>query len=381
VRIVALTVAATPQKEMAIPEAKPTIEVRVPQVPSPQPAAEIRTNETTGWAEIVARTRPAVVVIETNKGFGSGFVVRPDGTIVTNHHVVANASEMAVKFASGEVYRNVYLLNSDAIEDLAFLKIEAVDLPTIPMGNSSTVQVGEDVLLVGAPRGLEQTVSNGLISAIRLDDGVRVIQTTAAASPGSSGGPLLNRGGEAIGVMSFKIVNGENLNFTIPINYVRGKLETLAFSSKLQAFDPLKSGTAKADKHSGVWVAGYGYPSGSFQAVFMGVVDFLSSSGVTIANYGPQKFGSLNETGFMPLSTLMDAVSKAGADSLLYVKVEQKGWGGVTTVYLQCFDSAGKPLWEEKATSPWADGSAGVFRSGWKKKLSPHVGQAGLIIK
>jgi serine protease Do len=106
-----------------------------------------------------------VVVIDTDKGIGSGFVVKSDGTIVTNHHVVADAKAMAVKFASGEVYRNVYLLSSDPTEDLAVLKIEAVDLPSIPLGNSSNVQVGEEVLLVGAPRGMEQTVSNGLVSA------------------------------------------------------------------------------------------------------------------------------------------------------------------------------------------------------------------------
>lgn len=262
-----------------------------------------------------------------------------------------------------------------------FLRIEAVDLPTIPLGNSGAVQVGDDVLLVGAPRGLEQTVSSGLVSGIRLDEGVRVIQTSAPASPGSSGGPLLNRHGEAIGVMSFKVVNGENLNFTIPINYVRGKLETLAFSSKSRAFESLKSDAAKAEKHPGVWVAGYGYPAGSFQAVYMGMVDFLSSNGVEIANYGPQKFGSPNETGYMPLSTLLDLVSKAGADSLLYVNVGQNRWGTVVTIHMQCFDPAGRPLWEEKATSPSADGSAGVFRSGWKKKLAPHVGRPGLTTK
>jgi hypothetical protein len=300
---------------------------------------------------------------------------------VTNHHVVADAAAVSVRFASGEVYRNVYLLSSDPVEDLAFLRIEAADLPTIPLGNSGAVQVGDDVLLVGAPRGLEQTVSSGLISGIRFDEGVRVIQTSAAASPGSSGGPLLNRHGEAIGVMSFKVVNGENLNFTIPINYVRGKLETLVFSSKARVFEPLKSDTAKAEKHPGVWVAGYGYPSGSFQAVYMGMVDFLSSSGVGIANYGPQKFGSPSETGYMPLSTLLDLISKVGADSLLYMNVGQNRWGTVVTIHMQCFDSAGKLLWEEKATSPSADGSAGIFRSGWKKKLAPHIGQPGLTVR
>jgi S1-C subfamily serine protease len=194
-----------------------------------QPTTE---NKPAEWTEIVAHIRPAVVVIETDEALASGFIVKPDGIIVTNHHVVANAKAMAVKLPSGEVYRSVFLLSSDPIDDLAFLKIEAVDLPTIPLGNSNEVRVGEEVLLVGAPKGLEQTVSNGLNSGIRIDEGVRVLQTSAAASPGSSGGPLLNRRGEAVGVMSFKVVNGENLNFAMPINYVRGKLDTLTLSTQ-----------------------------------------------------------------------------------------------------------------------------------------------------
>lgn len=338
----------------------------------------VANNGTSGWAETVAHARPAVVVIETDKGLASGFVIKPDGVIITNHHVVAGATSMAVKFASGEIYRNVYLLNSDPVDDLAFLKIEAVDLPTIPLGNSNDVQVGEEVLLVGAPQGLEQTVSDGLISAIRLDEGVRVLQTSAAASPGSSGGPLLNRSGAAIGVMSFKVVNGENLNFTIPINYVRGKLETLALSNA-KAFEPLE---AQAEKRQGVFVAGYG--SGQFSTVMMELLDFLSTSGVEIANNGTQKFKTISETGFVPLSALIETLPKAGADSLLYVKVESALTLGreTATVYLQCFDATGRLLWEEKATDVLANGGNTIFHPrGWKSKLARHIGKPGLLLK
>lgn len=355
-----------------------------PQSPSgegPSASPQSRTESVAnGWAEIVAHARPAVVVIETDKGFASGFVIKPDGIIVTNHHVVADATAMAVKLASGEVYRNVYLLGSDPTDDLAFLKIEAVDLPTIPLGNSNDVQVGEEVLLVGAPQGLEQTVSNGLISGIRLDEGVRVLQTSAAASPGSSGGPLLNRNGEAVGVMSFKVVNGENLNFTIPINYVRGKLGNLT-SSNPQAFAPLQG---QAEKHRGVWVAGHG--SSQFSSVYMELLDFLSSSGVEIANYGLQKVTDTQETGFMPLSSLIETLPKTGADSLLYVKVEQGEimLGGYVraTVYFQCFDTTGQLLWDEKVISGAVDGRDTRLGShGWKRKLTPHIGKPGLLLK
>jgi len=328
------------------------------------------------WAGIVAHALPAVVVIETNEGLGSGFIIKPDGIIVTNHHVVANAKEMAVKLSSGEIYRNVYLLSSDPTNDLAFLKIEAVDLPTIPLGNSNNVQLGDAVLLVGAPRGLEQTVSDGLISGIRLDDGVRVLQTSAAASPGSSGGPLLNRSGEAVGVMSFKLVNGENLNFTIPINYVRGKLDTLAVSNP-KAFVPLR---AQAEQHRGVWVAGHG--SAAFEEIYMEVLDILGSADVEIANYGIQKVTNIRETGFMPLSSLLEMLPKTGADSLLYIKVEPGMTSLASTVYFRCFDATGHVFWDEKANDVLVSGGNTLFHPrGWKSKLTPHIGKLGLSLK
>jgi hypothetical protein len=240
--------------------------------------------------------------------------------------------------------------------------------------------VGEEVLLVGAPKGLEQTVSDGLISGIRIDNGVRILQTSAAASPGSSGGPLLNRRGEAVGVMSFKVVNGENLNFTIPINYVRGKLDTLTLSNP-KTFESLK---AQAEKHRGVWVTGYG--SGQFTSVYMELLDFLSTSGVEIANYGLQKVTNTQETGFMPLSSIIEMLPKTGANSLLYVKVEQGEimLGGYVraTVYFQCYDTTGRLLWDEKVISGAVNGADTRLGShGWKRKLTPHIGKPGLLLK
>ena len=365
---------------LAVISAVETIPQELPQKPSgespiahPQSTTE---NRATEWAEIVARTRPAVVVVETDEALASGFIIKPDGIIVTNHHVVANAKAMAVKLPSGEVYRNVYLLSSDPINDLAFLKIEAVDLPTIPLGNSNNVQLGDEVLLVGAPQGLEQTVSNGLISGIRLDNGVRVLQTSAAASHGSSGGPLLNRSGEAVGVMSFKLVNGENLNFTIPINYVRGKLDTLTVSNP-KAFVPLK---AQAEQHRGVWVAGHG--SAAFEDIYMEVLDILGSGGVEIANYGLQRVTNTKETGFMPLSSLIEMLPKTGADSLLYIKVEPGMTSLAATVYFRCFDATGHVLWDEKATDVLVSGGNTLFHPrGWKSKLTPHISKPGLLLK
>jgi hypothetical protein len=348
--------------------------------PRPSGESPVRPSSTTEnkapeWAEIAAHALPAVVVIESDEALASGFIIKPDGIIITNYHVVANAKEMAVKLQSGEVYRNVDLLRSDPTSDLAFLKIEAVDLPTIPLGNSNNVQVGDAVLLIGAPQGLEQTVSSGLISGSRIDNGVRIIQTSAAASHGSSGGPLLNRSGEAVGVMSFKLVNGENLNFTIPINYVRGQLDSLTLSNP-KSFESLKD---KSEKRLGVLVTGYG--SGQFSSVYMELLDFLSTSGVEISNYGLQKVKSTQEAGFMPLSSLIEMLPKTGADSLLYVKVESADLGERVTVQFQCFDRTGRLLWNERASDVLVNGEHALIRSGWKSKLTTHIGKPGLLLR
>jgi hypothetical protein len=237
------------------------------------------------------------------------------------------------------------------------------------------VQLGDAVLLVGAPQGLEQTVSDGLISGIRLDNGVRILQTSAAASHGSSGGPLLNRSGEAVGVMSFKFVDGENLNFTIPINYVRGKLDNLALSNP-RAFEPLK---AQAEQHRGVWVAGHGYDA--FKGVYMEILDILGNNGVKVVN-GMQRITD-SSSGFMPLSALIEMLPKSGADSLLYVKVETAlGSPKASTVYFQCFDATGHILWDEKATDVLTSGGNTLFHPrGWKSKLTPHIGKPGLLLR
>ena len=194
----------------------------------PSPTLEAHQAQSVTWVEVVEAAGPAVVVVETDKGQGSGFFVKGDGTLVTNNHVVREATEVLVKSASGELYRRAFVLALDETKDLAVLRVAAADVPFLPLGNSNELKVGEEVILLGAPQGLEQSVSNGLVSSIRLTKrGVRIIQTTAPASPGSSGGPILNSRGEAVGGISFSFVPGQNLNFAVPINYVRGILDTL----------------------------------------------------------------------------------------------------------------------------------------------------------
>lgn len=179
-------------------------------------------------AEIAKRTIPAVVVIKSRtphgEGTASGFLVDPSGTIVTNLHVIEGAIALAVRLANGDIYDQVRVRAFDQRKDLAILQVTAFGLPTVPLGVSDNLSIGEPVVLIGNPLGLEASVSSGLISGIRDAGGFSVIQTDAAANPGNSGGPLLNSQGQVIGVLSFKLKGAESLNFVIPVNYVRALL-------------------------------------------------------------------------------------------------------------------------------------------------------------
>src|SRR6266849_3239711 len=179
--------------------------------------------------EITKKIAPAVVLIkgttETGDSLGTGFVVSGDGKIATNLHVVESLKNGGVQLASGEKFDSFAVLAFDARKDIAIIKIPGFDLPTVALGNSNNVQVGEPVLAVGSPLGLQGTVTTGVVSSLREDPtggGFKVLQTDASVNPGNSGGPLVNRQAEVIGIVTFKIRGGENLNFSIPINYLRG---------------------------------------------------------------------------------------------------------------------------------------------------------------
>lgn len=153
---------------------------------------------------------------------GSGFVASADGKIVTNYHVIEGASSAVVKFPTGAFFNVEGLLGTNAIKDLAVLKLAARALVPLAIGDSDLVQVGDPVVAIGSPLALEATVSNGIISAIRVSDadgGLKLLQTTAPVSPGSSGGALLNMRSEVIGITTLQ-VSGQNLNFAVPINEV-----------------------------------------------------------------------------------------------------------------------------------------------------------------
>jgi len=157
---------------------------------------------------------------------GSGIIVNRSGLVVTNYHVIAKATRARVVLADGEKIKVLGVRAVDADKDFAVLEIEASNLPAASLGDSDRLEAGDDLIAIGAPLGLPKTVTSGIVSQIRLD-GYRVIQHTAAISPGSSGGPLLNDAGQVVGINSFLIKDGQSLFFALPINYVKFALDRL----------------------------------------------------------------------------------------------------------------------------------------------------------
>ncbi len=170
---------------------------------------------------------------------GSGFFVG-DGQIATNLHVVEGAARGYVKLVGQETKFNIEGYTAiDEKRDLIILKVTAFRTQIISLGNSDLVEVGQTVYAVGNPRGLEGTFSDGIISSIRPVGTDKLIQITAPLSPGSSGGPVLNRRGEVIGVSVLTIRDGQNLNFAIPSNYLKGLLSKVGYTRSLSQTKPI----------------------------------------------------------------------------------------------------------------------------------------------
>jgi len=187
-----------------------------------QPAASSRpTSAIQSPAEIAARATPAIVTVRAGDSLGTGFLVRKDGWVATNFHVVRGATEITVVLGDHREFPVVEIMNANRLHDLVILRIDARDLPVLSLSDSDRVRPGDSVLAIGHPLGLEDTVSNGLISAVReVHAGLRVLQISAPIAPGSSGGPLFNDRGQVIGVATAVSTRGQNLNFGLPSNYV-----------------------------------------------------------------------------------------------------------------------------------------------------------------
>lgn len=176
-------------------------------------------------------------------GLGSGFVYGANGLILTNAHVVRDADTVTVKLADGREFKNAKVLGEDARTDVAVVKVDATDLPTVKLGDSSRVQVGEWAIAVGNPFGLEKTLTVGVISATARDVPLTeagpgdYLQTDASINPGNSGGPLLDIQGRVVGVNNaiFSRTGGNvGIGFAIPINTAKEIADVLAKEGRVR---------------------------------------------------------------------------------------------------------------------------------------------------
>ena len=202
-------------------------------LPAERPVAYSMSEEELQNMEAYQQSSPAVVSIVSGKNQGAGVILSPDGLIVTNRHVTLGAKTVMVQTCDGNSYEGKSVGEGDASHDLAFLKISSnQSFPYIRLGDSTAVRVGQRVLAIGSPFGLNGTMTTGIIS--RIDTQRNVLQTDAAINPGNSGGALLNTQGELIGI-NRSIVNpvgpsSAGISFAVPVNEVKLQAANVGFN-------------------------------------------------------------------------------------------------------------------------------------------------------
>lgn len=177
------------------------------------------------------------VKLPVRKARGSGFIVRQDGYLVTNAHVVNGAARIKVTLNDKRSF-DAKTVGTDTFSDLAVLKIEATGLPVLEMGTSSTLRPGDFAIAIGSPVGLDHTVTLGIISAVGrtmvdVNGNINFIQTDAAINVGNSGGPLLNLKGEVIGINTAVRTDAQNIGFSIPIDIAKNVATELIANRKI----------------------------------------------------------------------------------------------------------------------------------------------------
>lgn len=198
--------------------------------------------------DIFKMVNPAVFSIETYDLYGnklaaaSGFIIDSTGKAVTNYHVIEDAYYVRAKLTDGRLVNVTKILYMNRSKDVAIIQLEGSNYSTVKLGDSENIITGQNIFVIGNPLGLENTISNGIVSSSkRVLHNNTFIQVTAPISHGSSGGVLLNTSGEVIGVTTMYIENGQNLNFAIPINDVKESLDKNDNAKTLQIYQKIKT--------------------------------------------------------------------------------------------------------------------------------------------
>ena len=183
---------------------------------------EIKASTSEDFSDIIMNSLESVVTIRTDTAQGTGFLITEDGFVVTNAHLFSGARGMYILDYHQEKH-SAELIGYNITFDLVLLKMYG-NYNYMKLGDSDSLQVGEKVIAIGNPLGLQFSVSEGIVSALKregINEENAYIQTDAALNPGNSGGPLINRKGEVIGINNFKVGGGENLGFALESNYIK----------------------------------------------------------------------------------------------------------------------------------------------------------------
>ena len=196
---------------------------------------ELKASTSSDFSGIIENSIKSVVTVRTDIGQGTGFIIREDGYIVTNAHVLSGGRSVYV-LDYGQNEHLTELVGYDIDWDIALLKIQG-NYPKLELEDSDEIHVGEKVIAIGNPLGLQFSVSEGIVSAvdrIGMNEIAGYIQTDAALNPGNSGGPLINTKGKVIGINNFKVGSGESLGFALESNYIKKAINEIS-QQKLEA--------------------------------------------------------------------------------------------------------------------------------------------------
>lgn len=190
---------------------------------------ELKNSAGEDFSEIIEDSIPSVVTVKTNVGQGTGFIITRDGFIITNAHVLSGGKTVeTLNYEQEEIKTSFIGYNAEL--DLALLKITGEYIP-LKLADSDNVNIGEKVIAIGNPLGLQFSVSQGIVSGVHRTGPTGLeayIQTDAALNPGNSGGPLINSAGRVIGINNFKSSEGESLGFALEANYIKKIVNEIA---------------------------------------------------------------------------------------------------------------------------------------------------------
>jgi S1-C subfamily serine protease len=275
---------------------QPAAVVTTPTGQTTGAAQPIKIDESSAIITVAAKVGPAVVRIVSSatanandptatEGIGSGIIYDKNGWILTNRHVVSGSDKLRVELKDGRQFDGT-IYGIDTLTDLAIVKIDATDLPTAALGDSSTLKVGETTIAIGSPLGTySNTVTSGILSAtgrtIDIDNGSinNLLQTDTAINPGNSGGPLLDAGGNVIGINTAIAANANGIGFAIPINIAKPIMEQAVAGQKLarpyvgiryEMLDLQRAGELNLSVHEGAYVDGGQGATGQTDAVVAG---------------------------------------------------------------------------------------------------------------